>query len=66
MAVSGMTGYINFLWLQNVLFFISVVLVLFFFKANLKRTNRALDRSQVQGGILSDPVGEDSDLLPSP
>ncbi|EKX47247.1 hypothetical protein GUITHDRAFT_106700 [Guillardia theta CCMP2712] len=58
MAVSGMAGYINFLWLQNVLFFVSVVLVLFSFKANLKRTNRALDRSQVQGGILSDPVGE--------
>jgi hypothetical protein len=36
MKTKGTGGYVEFLWLQNVLFIISVVLVIFVFKADLK------------------------------
>ena len=36
MKTKGTGGYVEFLWLQNVLFILSVVLVLFVFKADLK------------------------------
>jgi len=36
MKTKGTGGYVEFLWLQNVLFIISVMLVIFVFKADLK------------------------------
>jgi len=36
MKTKGTGGYVEFLWLQNILFILSVVLVIFFFKADLK------------------------------
>ena len=50
MKTLGTGGYVQFLWLQNVLFVLSVVLVLFFFKADLKRTHRAAEKLR---GVLA-------------
>jgi hypothetical protein len=38
MKTPGTGGFVEFLWLQNILFLISVVLVVFVFKADLKVT----------------------------
>ena len=47
MKTKGTGGYVEFLWLQNVLFIISVVLVIFVFKADLKVAYSFLQASQI-------------------
>mmetsp|Transcript_15017 Transcript_15017/g.36334 ORF Transcript_15017/g.36334 Transcript_15017/m.36334 type:complete len:175 (-) Transcript_15017:223-747(-) len=41
MATKGTGGYLHFFWMQNVLFFVSVILVTFVFSPDLKRSKHS-------------------------